>query len=121
MNAVKDVGVVGRRLERQILAGMIRGARQKGGRGNMLAWQGSRSSFEFEKVDILKCAQYSTMARLLPGLLFIFLHAASLVAGTALTYKLSPGEKSCFFTDVKQQGVKIAFYFAVSIYTLITK
>ncbi|MDI1485735.1 MAG: hypothetical protein OHK93_003924 [Ramalina farinacea] len=38
---------------------------------------------------------------------------ASLVSGTALTYKLSPNEKACFFSDVQQQGAKIAFYFAV--------
>ena len=38
----------------------------------------------------------------------------SLVSGTALTYKLSPGEQACFFSDVPKSGVKIAFYFAVS-------
>ena len=38
---------------------------------------------------------------------------ASLVSSTALTYKLAPNERACFFTDVKQQGAKIAFYFAV--------
>ncbi|KAL9630425.1 MAG: hypothetical protein Q9164_006422, partial [Protoblastenia rupestris] len=37
----------------------------------------------------------------------------SLVSSTALTYKLTPSEQACFFSDVKQQGAKIAFYFAV--------
>lgn len=36
-------------------------------------------------------------------------------SATALTYKLTPNEKACFFTDVQQQGAKIAFYFAVSL------
>ncbi|KAK4991692.1 hypothetical protein LTR50_001700 [Elasticomyces elasticus] len=32
---------------------------------------------------------------------------------TALTYKLTPNEKSCFFTYIETKGTKIAFYFAV--------
>ena len=44
----------------------------------------------------------------------VIAYMASLVSGTALTYKLAAGEKTCFFTEVKQSGVKIAFYFAVS-------
>jgi hypothetical protein len=39
---------------------------------------------------------------------------ASTVSATALTYKMTPNEKACFFTDVAQKGAKIAFYFAVS-------
>lgn len=38
-----------------------------------------------------------------------------LASATALTYKMAPNEKACFFTQVDQQGVKIAFYFAVRI------
>ena len=36
-----------------------------------------------------------------------------LVSATALTYKLSPNEKACFFAFVEQKGAKLAFYFAV--------
>ncbi|MCJ1227718.1 hypothetical protein MMC12_004376 [Toensbergia leucococca] len=36
-----------------------------------------------------------------------------LVAATALTYKLSPNEKACFFSAIENKGSKIAFYFAV--------
>lgn len=32
---------------------------------------------------------------------------------TALTYKMVPNEKECFYTQVDKPGVKIAFYFAV--------
>ena len=38
---------------------------------------------------------------------------ASSISATALTYKMQPNEKACFFTDVAQKGAKIAFYFAV--------
>ena len=38
----------------------------------------------------------------------------SYVSATALTYKLVANEKACFFSNVEQQGAKIAFYFAVS-------
>jgi hypothetical protein len=46
------------------------------------------------------------------GLLAAF---ASSVHATALTYKLAPNEKACFFADVQpnQLNAKIAFYFAV--------
>lgn len=37
----------------------------------------------------------------------------SVVSATALTYKLAPNEKACFFTFVQERGAKIAFYFAV--------
>ncbi len=46
-------------------------------------------------------------------------YLVSLVSSTALTYKLAPNEKACFFTNVEQKGAKIAFYFAVS-YPLLT-
>ena len=37
----------------------------------------------------------------------------SSVAATALTYKLAPNEKACFFSYAEQKGQKLAFYFAV--------
>lgn len=37
-----------------------------------------------------------------------------LVSATALTYKLSPNEKACFFSYVEEKGAKLAFYFAVN-------
>ena len=40
----------------------------------------------------------------------------SYASATALTYKLIANEKACFFSNVEQQGAKIAFYFAVSPY-----
>lgn len=50
-------------------------------------------------------------------LLFFGLLATSIsyVHATALTYKLAPNEKACFFADVlpAQVNGKIAFYFAV--------
>ncbi|KAI9834558.1 MAG: hypothetical protein M1819_002934 [Sarea resinae] len=52
------------------------------------------------------------MRLLLPayGLLAYFASAAT---ATALTYKLTPNEKACFFASVDQKGAKVAFYFAV--------
>lgn len=38
---------------------------------------------------------------------------AAHVSATALTYKMQPHEKACFFTATKNKGEKIAFYFAV--------
>lgn len=35
------------------------------------------------------------------------------VSATALTYKLQANERSCFFTETKAKGEKVAFYFAV--------
>ena len=43
----------------------------------------------------------------LVGLLTSFTYA------TALTYKLAPNERECFYTWVNQKDAKIAFYFAV--------
>ncbi|KAL8692198.1 MAG: hypothetical protein Q9218_002729 [Villophora microphyllina] len=37
----------------------------------------------------------------------------SIATGTALTYKLQPNEKACFFSYAEQKGLKLAFYFAV--------
>ncbi len=48
----------------------------------------------------------------------VIISLACLSSATALTYKLSPNEKACFFSNVEQKGAKIAFYFAVSIYSL---
>lgn len=52
----------------------------------------------------------------LPSLIIgLFLAAVvPLVSGTALTYKLDANEKACFYAQVDQRDVKIAFYFAVS-------
>jgi hypothetical protein len=38
---------------------------------------------------------------------------SSFTYATALTYKLTPNEKECFYTHVVKQGAKVAFYFAV--------
>ncbi|CAD6577664.1 MAG: hypothetical protein ASARMPREDX12_008446 [Alectoria sarmentosa] len=48
-------------------------------------------------------------------LVFTFLLTCffSYACATALTYKLVANEKACFFSNVEQQGAKIAFYFAV--------
>ena len=46
---------------------------------------------------------------------WLWLCLSSLVSATALTYKLAPHEKACFFTSVNQAGVKMAFYFAVRV------
>lgn len=37
----------------------------------------------------------------------------SYVSATALTYKLAPNERECFYTFVGEKDAKIAFYFAV--------
>ncbi|MCJ1275944.1 hypothetical protein MMC21_003749, partial [Puttea exsequens] len=47
------------------------------------------------------------------ALLGLSSYLLTLVSSTALTYKLVANEKACFHTDVKQQGAKVAFYFAV--------
>ncbi|KAI9818362.1 MAG: hypothetical protein M1826_001384 [Phylliscum demangeonii] len=36
-----------------------------------------------------------------------------LVSSTALTYRLAPNEKACFYAGVEHAGVKLAFYYAV--------
>ena len=41
------------------------------------------------------------------------LACASYVSATALTYKLVPNEKECFYAFVDKKDAKIAFYFAV--------
>jgi len=47
------------------------------------------------------------------GLLATLYLLASPVSGTALTYKLHPNEKQCFYSYNEQKGAKVAFYFAV--------
>lgn len=37
----------------------------------------------------------------------------SSATATALTYKMAPNEKECFYSHVEQENAKIAFYFAV--------
>ena len=34
-------------------------------------------------------------------------------SATALTYKLAPNERECFYTNVDKKDAKVAFYFAV--------
>ncbi|KAI9766256.1 MAG: hypothetical protein M1840_006670 [Geoglossum simile] len=36
-----------------------------------------------------------------------------MASATALTYKVSPNEKACFYAAVDNKGAKVAFYFAV--------
>lgn len=38
---------------------------------------------------------------------------SSYVSATALTYKLAPNAKECFYAHVDNKGAKVAFYFAV--------
>ena len=52
----------------------------------------------------------------LSTLLLSLLSLFSLSRATALTYKLAPSEKACFFTWVEQKNAKVAFYFAVGIH-----
>lgn len=40
-------------------------------------------------------------------------YLAAYASATALTYKLTPNEKECFYTHVDKVGAKVAFYFAV--------
>ena len=54
---------------------------------------------------------------MLLGFLGIF---ASCVSATALTYKLPPSGKECFFANVEQKQAKVAFYFAVRTDTVIS-
>lgn len=50
---------------------------------------------------------------LLPSLLSLIGLLSAHASATALTYKLVPNEKECFYSHVDQQGAKVAFYFAV--------
>lgn len=38
-------------------------------------------------------------------------------AATALTYKLAPNEKQCFYSTADKKGSKVAFYFAVCFFS----
>lgn len=40
---------------------------------------------------------------------------ATYASATALTYKLPPNGKECFFANIAQKQAKVAFYFAVCI------
>ena len=40
-------------------------------------------------------------------------YTAALTSATALTYKIAPNEKACFFTFVEKPNAKVAVYFAV--------
>lgn len=45
--------------------------------------------------------------------MLLILSLAVYASATALTYKLVPNEKECFYTFVDKKDAKIAFYFAV--------
>ncbi|KJZ70747.1 hypothetical protein HIM_09880 [Hirsutella minnesotensis 3608] len=47
------------------------------------------------------------------GVIACLAAGASTSQATALTYKLEPGEKACFYTDTTRDNEKVAFYFAV--------
>ena len=59
---------------------------------------------------MLSVVQQATCLALMGSLL------TTLTSATALTYKLAPNERACFFANVQQAGAKIAFYFAVRQY-----
>ncbi len=48
-------------------------------------------------------------------------YAFTIASATALTYKLAPNEKACFFTFVEQRNAKVAFYFAVSLHNRLAR
>lgn len=43
----------------------------------------------------------------------LLVYCATAVSATALTYRMEPHERACFFTNVETKGTKVAFYFAV--------
>ncbi|KAK5137748.1 hypothetical protein LTR08_007319 [Meristemomyces frigidus] len=47
------------------------------------------------------------------SLLSVLGYLTNTISATALTYKLVPNEKECFYTHVAKQDAKVAFYFAV--------
>ena len=47
------------------------------------------------------------------SLLSLLGYLTTTISATALTYKLFPNEKECFYTHVAKQNAKVAFYFAV--------
>ena len=51
--------------------------------------------------------------QLILSLLALLSALTSFTSATALTYKLTPNEKECFYTHVVKKGAKVAFYFAV--------
>lgn len=53
--------------------------------------------------------------RLLPILYGLLAFIIPMISATALTYRLTPNEKACFFTFVQEKGAKLAFYFAASL------
>ena len=44
----------------------------------------------------------------------------SSVTATALTYKLDANEKACFYSYVEQANTKVAFYFAVGLFFILS-
>lgn len=55
----------------------------------------------------------TTTMRTLATITGLLAYCATTVSATALTYMLEAHERACFFTDVKDKGTKVAFYFAV--------
>ncbi|KAI1000849.1 hypothetical protein K3495_g7351 [Podosphaera aphanis] len=51
--------------------------------------------------------------RVLSSAIFVLAYFVSILSATALTYKLAAHEIACFYSNVENKGVKIAFYFAV--------
>lgn len=47
------------------------------------------------------------------ALLSVLGFLSSFASATALTYKLPPNGKECFFAFIEQKQAKVAFYFAV--------
>lgn len=53
------------------------------------------------------------------ALLSVLGFLSSFASATALTYKLPPNGKECFFAFIEQKQAKVAFYFAVCAFELI--
>ncbi|KAH6560422.1 hypothetical protein BASA62_010432 [Batrachochytrium salamandrivorans] len=65
---------------------------------------------------VTRAIHQSILELMLLGLLAIvssMLLLATPAAATTVTYKMAPHERACFFTEAKQKGEKVAFYFAV--------
>jgi len=75
----------------------------------------SATTSGLEDVAAVHACSHETTITMLALLYLISLLGAltTLTSATALTYKLTPNEKECFYTYVDKAGSKIAFYFAV--------
>lgn len=61
----------------------------------------------------------STLLSIISVLLYSLLFIPNGVNATALTYKIDANEKACFYTWIDKVGEKMAFYFAVSLISLL--